>query len=84
MNELIEREQTYWEAVSQPRLNSKDMDSGSFATTSIYGWREHDGKIHTKAQVAISCEHQLDCLTGAPWQLTASWDRETKNLIQTS
>ncbi|EXK77216.1 hypothetical protein FOQG_18067 [Fusarium oxysporum f. sp. raphani 54005] len=36
LREVIEREQTYWETVNQPRLSSKDMDSGSFATTSIW------------------------------------------------
>ncbi|KAI8416962.1 hypothetical protein FOFC_03275 [Fusarium oxysporum] len=36
LREVIEREQAYWETVNQPRLSSKDMDSGSFATTSIW------------------------------------------------
>nr|CEG04700.1 unnamed protein product [Fusarium clavum] len=34
--ELLQREQTYWEKVNQPRLSSKDMDSGSFTTISIW------------------------------------------------
>ncbi|EWZ78605.1 hypothetical protein FOWG_17175 [Fusarium oxysporum f. sp. lycopersici MN25] len=36
LSEVIKREQTYWETVNQPRLSSKDMDNGSFATTSIW------------------------------------------------
>ncbi|QKD56906.2 uncharacterized protein FOBCDRAFT_203955 [Fusarium oxysporum Fo47] len=36
LSEVIERERTYWETVNQPRLSSKDIDSGSFATTSIW------------------------------------------------
>ncbi|EXL68003.1 hypothetical protein FOPG_15909 [Fusarium oxysporum f. sp. conglutinans race 2 54008] len=36
LNEVIEREQIYWETVNQPRLSSKDTESGSFTTTSIW------------------------------------------------
>jgi hypothetical protein len=36
LSEVMEREKKYWETVNQPRLTSKDMDSGSFATTSIW------------------------------------------------
>ncbi|KAH7231630.1 uncharacterized protein BKA55DRAFT_524254, partial [Fusarium redolens] len=36
LSEVVEREKKYWETMNQPRLSSKDMDSGSFATTSIW------------------------------------------------
>jgi hypothetical protein len=36
LNEVIEREQIYWETVNQPHLSSKDTESGSFTTTSIW------------------------------------------------
>jgi hypothetical protein len=35
LSEVVEREKKYWETMNQPRLSSKDIDSGSFATTSI-------------------------------------------------
>ncbi|KAM5528226.1 hypothetical protein FOXYSP1_19495 [Fusarium oxysporum f. sp. phaseoli] len=81
LREVIEREQAYWETVNQPRLSSKDMDSGSFATTSIWMERTRWQDIYKGARRDI-----LRASTRLPdrraWQLTASWDRETKNLIQ--
>lgn len=36
LSEVLVREETYWKTLNQPRLSSKDMDSDSFATTSIW------------------------------------------------
>ncbi|KAJ0136748.1 putative CWF19-like protein 1 like protein [Fusarium oxysporum f. sp. albedinis] len=61
LSEVIERERTYWETVNQLRLSSKDMDSGTFGTTSIWMERTRWQDIYEGARRDI-----LQALTRLP------------------
>ncbi|KAJ9412789.1 hypothetical protein QL093DRAFT_2595349 [Fusarium oxysporum] len=64
LSEVVEREKKYWETMNQPRLSSKDMDSGSFATTNCFlgqGTQERYPDIISSSEA----EQKISCILGA-------------------